>query len=226
MYCIDVKNVSKVYPMGNGTVKALDSISFFVETGDYLAITGPSGCGKSTLLHILGGLDAPDRGAVHIFGKALYERSSAQLATYRREEVGIVYQFYNLVPELTARENLMLPALLGGHKPSESLCDDILESLGLLPRGNCYPHELSGGQQQRIAIGRAVINCPKILLADEPTGNLDCENRDDILKLLKRLNESYKITILVVTHDPEVARVARRNIRLLDGRIIGDEVIG
>lgn len=225
MYCIEVNNVSKDYSMGNGKVKALDSVSFMVEAGDYLVITGPSGCGKSTLLHILGGLDEPKTGCVNIFGENLYERSPKQLAAYRRDTVGIVYQFYNLVPELTVRENLMLPALLGGGSPSDHRCDALLDHLGLLSRKNAYPHELSGGQQQKIAIGRAVINEPKILLADEPTGNLDSANRDEILCLLKMLNEIQKLTILVVTHDPAVAREARRNIHLLDGRLIRDEVI-
>lgn len=223
--CIQVQNIYKTYPVGDGAVNALNGLSFNVESGEYVAITGPSGCGKSTLLHILGGLDTPNSGTVHIFGKDLYARSQEQLAAYRREKVGIVYQFYNLVPELTARENLILPALLGGRKTSISQCDAMLDKLGLLTRADCFPNALSGGQQQKIAIGRAIINEPKILLADEPTGNLDSVNRDAILDLLKILNETLKLTLLVVTHDPVVAGTARRNIRLFDGRIIGDEVV-
>ena len=224
MHYIELRNVSKMYPVGNEWVAALSDISLTIKSGAFIAVTGPSGCGKSTLLHMIGGLNKPSSGSVYIRGKSLYEKSKSELALFRRKEAGIVYQFYNLVPELTAEENLILPALMDRKAIDKKQVDSILEILGMTDKRNFYPGQLSGGQQQKIAIGRAMINRPSLLLADEPTGNLDSAKRDEILGLFRYLNEQEAMTIMMVTHDNVVAQVAKRNIRMMDGRIVGDEV--
>lgn len=224
MYYIELKNVSKIYPAGNESVLALSDLSLKVKNGEFVAVTGPSGCGKSTLLHIVGGLSEPSSGKVYIHGKSLYEKSKSELALYRRKEAGIVYQFYNLVPELTAEENLILPALMDRKAIDEKQVNKILEILGMTDKRNYYPGQLSGGQQQKIAIGRALVNRPSLLLADEPTGNLDSAKRDEILELFHYLNEHEAMTIMLITHDNIVAQAAKRNIHMMDGKIVRDEV--
>lgn len=218
MCYIAVNDISKMYACGDETVPAVSHVSFTVEMGEFIAVTGPSGCGKSTLLHIMGGLNRPSSGSVTVQGRALYGQSSARLALFRRREAGIVYQFYNLVPELTARENLILPALMDGRKIPEKQVEEIFELLGMPEKKNFYPSQLSGGQQQKIAVGRALINHPPLLLADEPTGNLDTARRNDILRLFHYLNREEGMTIVLVTHDSFVARSARRNIQMRDGK--------
>lgn len=221
---VKVENISKVYPVGQEAVTALSNVSFQISKGEFTAVTGPSGCGKSTLLHIIGGLNKPTYGNIFICGKSLYEKNKSQLALYRRRQAGIIYQFYNLVPELTAEENLILPALMDHKKVSEKKLNDILEFLGMTEKRNFYPSQLSGGQQQKIAIGRALVYHPSLLLADEPTGNLDSANRNEILKLFCYLNKQESMTILMVTHDQEAAKAADRNIHMIDGSIVRDEV--
>lgn len=222
MHYIELNHVCKAFPDGSGTSEILSDLSFTVGKGEFLAVTGPSGSGKSTLLHMLGGLARPSSGDVWIDGEPLYERSRDALALYRRKKAGIVYQFYNLVPELTAEENLILPALMN-HTPIDKMhVKEILELLGMYQKRHLYPGQLSGGQQQKIAVGRALIQQPELLLADEPTGNLDSAKRDEILKLFSYLNEQEKMTILLVTHDPAAAQAAGRRICLLDGRIVLD----
>lgn len=225
MHYIEVKNVSKIYSVGNEPVNALTNISFAIEKGEFIAVTGPSGCGKSTLLHMIGGLSKPSSGQILNCGVSLYEKRNSELSLFRRREVGIVYQFYNLVPELTARENLLLPALMDGKSVDQREVKKILAVLGMENKANFYPGQLSGGQQQKIAIGRALINHPKLLLADEPTGNLDSAKRDDLLQLLRYMNEQEEMTILVVTHDSVVAQKANRVLHMMDGKIVNDEVI-
>ena len=225
MHYIEVKNVSKIYSVGNEPVNALTNISFAIEKGEFIAVTGPSGCGKSTLLHMIGGLSKPSSGQILNCGVSLYEKRNSELSLFRRREVGIVYQFYNLVPELTARENLLLPALMDGKSVDQREVKKILAVLGMENKANLYPGQLSGGQQQKIAIGRALINHPKLLLADEPTGNLDSAKRDDLLQLLRYMNEQEEMTILVVTHDSVVAQKANRVLHMMDGKIVNDEVI-
>ncbi len=222
---IELKNIFKIYPSGTEKVTALSDISLSINAGEFIAITGPSGCGKSTLLHMIGGLLPPTTGNIYIEGKSLYDQSKSQLALYRRTEVGIVYQFYNLVPELTAEENLILPALMRKKAIEPTQIAKILHILGMEDRKTYYPRQLSSGQQQKIAIGRALLNRPKLLLADEPTGNLDSAKRDEILELFHYLNSEEKMTILLVTHDAAVAQTAHRNLTMLDGKIIKDEVI-
>lgn len=224
MCYITVNDISKVYTAGDEKVSALSRVSFSVERGEFIAVTGPSGCGKSTLLHIMGGLSAPSAGSVSVRGKSLYRQNASGLALFRRREAGIVYQFYNLVPELTARENLLLPALMDGRKIPEKEIDQIFEILGIPDKKHSYPHQLSGGQQQKIAVGRALTNHPSLLLADEPTGNLDSAKRNDLLKLFHYLNRKEGMTIILVTHDSMVAESARRNIQMMDGKIVKDMV--
>lgn len=224
MHYIELKNISKIYSMGNEKVSALSNVSLHVKNGDFIAVTGPSGCGKSTLLHTIGGLNKPTSGEVLLQGKSLYEKTKSELALYRRKEIGIVYQFYNLVPELTAEENLILPALMNQKTIDTEHVTQILKLLGMTDKRNNYPNQLSGGQQQKIAIGRALINHPSLLLADEPTGNLDSAKRDEILDLFQYLNSEEKMTILLVTHDTAVAQTAKRIIQMVDGKIIKDEV--
>lgn len=221
---IKLENVSKIYSSGGEEVPAVASLSLEVESGEFVAITGPSGCGKSTLLHMIGGLSKPSSGNIFIMGNSLYNRTQSGLALYRRRQVGIVYQFYNLVPELTARENLILPALMDHRKIEKEWVDEIFELLGMKEKQNVYPSKLSGGQQQKIAVGRALVNHPLLLLADEPTGNLDSAKRDELLRLFYRLNEQEGMTVILVTHDDSIARTAKRNIRMIDGKIEKDEV--
>ena len=225
MHYIEVKNVSQIYSVGNEPVNALTNISFAIEKGEFIAVTGPSGCGKSTLLHMIGGLSKPSSGQILNCGVSLYEKRNSEISLFRRREVGIVYQFYNLVPELTARENLLLPALMDGKSVDQREVKKILTILGMENNANFYPGQLSGGQQQKIAIGRALINHPKLLLADEPTGNLDSAKRDELLQLLRYMNEQEEMTILVVTHDSVVAQKANRVLHMMDGKIVNDEVI-
>lgn len=225
MHYIEVKNVSQIYSVGNEPVNALTNISFAIEKGEFIAVTGPSGCGKSTLLHMIGGLSKPSSGQIFNCGVSLYEKRNSEISLFRRREVGIVYQFYNLVPELTARENLLLPALMDGKSVDQREVKKILTILGMENKANFYPGQLSGGQQQKIAIGRALINHPKLLLADEPTGNLDSAKRDELLQLLRYMNEQEEMTILVVTHDSVVAQKANRVLHMMDGKIVNDEVI-
>lgn len=225
MHYIEVKNVSQIYSVGNEPVNALTNISFAIEKGEFIAVTGPSGCGKSTLLHMIGGLSKPSSGQILNCGVSLYEKRNSEISLFRRREVGIVYQFYNLVPELTARENLLLSALMDGKSVDQREVKKILTILGMENKANFYPGQLSGGQQQKIAIGRALINHPKLLLADEPTGNLDSAKRDELLQLLRYMNEQEEMTILVVTHDSVVAQKANRVLHMMDGKIVNDEVI-
>lgn len=215
---MEIINLKKSFTVGNDSVDVLKGLSFQVDKGESLAIVGPSGCGKSTLLHILGGLGAPTSGSVQIDGTSLYDRSPSELALYRRKEAGFVYQFYNLVPELTAEENLLLPSLMNREKADQAYVEQILDLLGMQDRRFFYPSEFSGGQQQKIAIGRALIYHPSLLLADEPTGNLDSVKRDEVLELFSYLNKSEGMTIIMVTHDPAAAQACSRQICMLDGR--------
>ena len=226
MHYIEVKNVSQIYSVGNEPVNALTNISFAIEKGEFIAVTGPSGCGKSTLLHMIGGLSKPSSGQILNCGVSLYEKRNSEISLFRRREVGIVYQFYNLVPELTARENLLLPALMDGKSVDQREVKKILTILGMENKANFYPGQLSGGQQQKIAIGRALINHPKLLLADEPTGNLDPQRSLEIMMLLERINE-LGTTVLVVTHEKAlVNRFTKRVVAIEAGRIISDETGG
>ncbi|MDO4925778.1 MAG: ABC transporter ATP-binding protein [Turicibacter sp.] len=225
MEILKVEHVSKVYGEGPTAVKALDDISFSVNKGEFVAIIGPSGSGKSTLLHILGGVDYPSSGNVYIDQTNIYDLNETQLAVFRRRQIGLIYQFYNLMPVLNVRENVTLPLLLDHRKVDEAQLDELLKTLGLSERVNHLPNELSGGQQQRVSIGRALINYPALVLADEPTGNLDGKNSQEILELLKLSNKKYNQTLIVITHDEKIALQADRIISIEDGRIIKDEVI-
>lgn len=225
MEILKVEHVSKVYGEGPTAVKALDDISFSVNKGEFVAIIGPSGSGKSTLLHILGGVDYPSSGRVFIDQTNIYDLNETQLAVFRRRQIGLIYQFYNLMPVLNVRENVTLPLLLDHRKVDEAQLDELLKTLGLNERENHLPNELSGGQQQRVSIGRALINYPALVLADEPTGNLDGKNSQEILELLKLSNKKYNQTLIVITHDEKIALQADRIISIEDGRIVKDEVI-
>lgn len=222
---LKIKNLSKTYGKGNTLVKALDNVSFHVEKGEFVAIVGASGSGKSTLLHILGGVDRPTSGEVFVNEKDIYKLNETNLAIFRRREVGLIYQFYNLIPILTAEENITLPILLDRKKIDEAYLKELIATLDLKERKNHLPNELSGGQQQRVSIGRALMNRPSILLADEPTGNLDRKNSEEIIRLLKLSNEKYNQTIIMITHDQELALHAKRIITIVDGKIEKDEVI-
>ena len=206
-------------------VKALDNVSFTVEKGEFVAIVGPSGSGKSTLLHLLGGVDRPDSGKVYIDGTDIYDLNETNLAIFRRRQVGLIYQFYNLIPVLNVEENITLPMLLDGKKPDAERLEKVLEVLRLENRKTHLPNQLSGGQQQRVSIGRAIINNPSIVLADEPTGNLDSKNSEEIIELLKDSNRRYNQTLIVITHDESIALQADRIIAIEDGKIARDEVI-
>lgn len=225
MEILRVENLCKSYGKGETMVKALDNVSFSVEKGEFVAIIGPSGSGKSTLLHLLGGVDKPDSGKVYIDGTDIYSLNETNLAIFRRRQVGLIYQFYNLIPVLNVEENITLPMLLDGKKPDREQLEKILEVLQLSERKNHLPNQLSGGQQQRVSIGRAIINNPSIVLADEPTGNLDSKNSEDIIELLKESNRRYNQTLIVITHDESIALQADRVIAIEDGRISRDEVI-
>lgn len=226
MEILKVENLCKTYDTGGVPVKALDNVNFTVNKGEFVAIVGASGSGKSTLLHILGGVDRPTSGHVYLNGKDVYKLNENNLAIFRRREVGLIYQFYNLLPILNVKENITLPVLLDGKKPDIKYLNDLIHTLGLEDRVNHLPNELSGGQQQRVSIGRALMNHPALLLADEPTGNLDSKASREILELLKVSNEKYHQTIIMITHDKELALHANRIITIEDGKIISDELVG
>ncbi len=222
MEILKVENLVKTYVNGSSTINAVDNISFSVEKGDFVAIVGASGSGKSTLLHLLGGVDRPTSGKVYIDGVDIYKMDNDALAIFRRRQVGLIYQFYNLIPILNATENIVLPCRLDGKNVSKERLDEVLSTLGIENRKDHLPNELSGGQQQRVSIGRAIINNPALVLADEPTGNLDSKASDEIVTLLKQSNKKYNQTIIIITHDPEIAKEANRVITIEDGKIISD----
>ena len=222
---IQVEHLSKVYGKGENEAVALNDVSFSVKKGEFVAIIGASGSGKSTLLHILGGIDRPTSGEVFVDGQSVYEQTEDQLAVFRRRQVGLIYQFYNLIPVLNVEENITLPIRLDGRKINKKRLAELLEVLGLTKRRKHLPSQLSGGQQQRVSIGRALINAPAILLADEPTGNLDTQNTQEIMQLLKASNKSYHQTIVLITHDREIALQADRILEIQDGQLVRDEVI-
>lgn len=224
MKILETKNLSKTYGKGDTLVKALDNVSFSVDKGEFVAIVGPSGSGKSTLLHILGGVDVPTSGEVIIDGTDISKLDETALAIFRRRQIGLIYQFYNLIPILTVEENMTLPILLDGKKPNPKQLDTLVEKLGLGHRLSHLPNELSGGQQQRVSIGRALLNNPALLLADEPTGNLDSENSKEIIELLRQFNKEYNQTVIIITHDERIANSADRIIAIEDGKITRDEV--
>lgn len=224
MKILEVKNLCKTYGKGDTMVKALDIVSFSVEKGEFIAIVGPSGSGKSTLLHILGGVDVPTSGNVIIDKTDISQLNETALAIFRRRQIGLVYQFYNLIPILTVEENLTLPLLLDGKKPDAKTVGNLVNQLGLEQRLQHLPNQLSGGQQQRVSIGRALINNPALLLADEPTGNLDSENSREIISLLRRFNKQSNQTVIIITHDERIALSADRVIAIEDGKIVRDEV--
>ena len=222
MDILKVENLVKTYKNGNSTINAVDNISFNVEKGDFVAIVGASGSGKSTLLHLLGGVDRPTSGKVFIDNVDIYSMNNDALAIFRRRQMGLIYQFYNLIPILNVEENIVLPCKLDGKNVSKDRLNEIIDTLGLSARRKHLPNELSGGQQQRVSIGRAIINNPALVLADEPTGNLDSKASDEIVALLKESNKKYKQTIIVITHDPDIASVANRVITIEDGKIVSD----
>jgi putative ABC transport system ATP-binding protein len=222
---LQVKDLVKTYGKGDTTVTALDGVSFSVKKGEFVAIIGPSGSGKSTLMHLIGGVDRPTSGSVFIDGNEIYKSNESELAIFRRRNIGIIYQFYNLIPTLTAEENIMLPCLLDNRKPDDDKLQSILETIGLSDRAKHLPSELSGGQQQRVSVGRALINDPALILADEPTGNLDSKSSREIIDLLKLANKRYNQTLLIITHDEKIALQADRIITINDGQILRDEVI-
>lgn len=225
MGILKVENLRKTYGTGENQVHALDGVSFSVNKGEFIAIIGPSGSGKSTLLHILGGVDKPTSGKVYMNGNDVYAQNDEQLAIFRRREVGLIYQFYNLIPVLNVVENITLPVLMDGQKVNEARLNELLTTLKLNGRENHLPNQLSGGQQQRASIGRALMNAPAVVLADEPTGNLDSKNSQEILELLKLSNQKYNQTLIVITHDEDIALQADRIIAIEDGKIVRDEVI-
>lgn len=225
MEILKVENLTKVYGKGENEVRALNGVSFSVEKGDFVAIIGPSGSGKSTLLHTLGGVDRPTGGKVLVNGQDVYSRSDEQIAVFRRREVGLIYQFYNLIPVLNVEENMSLPVLLDGRNVNRDRLRELIRELDLVGREKHLPNQLSGGQQQRVSIGRALMNSPLIVLADEPTGNLDSKNSHEIVELLKRMNREYNQTLIMITHDESIALQARRIIAIEDGKIVRDEVI-
>ncbi len=225
MELLRIEHLSKVYGQGENQVRAVDDISFSVEKGEFLAIIGPSGSGKSTLLHILGGVDRPSGGKVYVDGQDVYAQNEDQLAIFRRRQVGLIYQFYNLIPVLNVVENMTLPVLMDGRKVNKERLSELLDVLGLRGREKHLPNQLSGGQQQRVSIGRALMNAPAVVLADEPTGNLDSRNSQEIVELLKLSNRKYGQTLVVITHDENIALQAHRVIAIEDGRITRDERI-
>ena len=225
MTILQTEHLSKTYGTGENAVHALDDISFSVEKGEFVSIIGPSGSGKSTLLHILGGVDRPSSGRVLMDGCDVYEQDDDALAVFRRRQVGLIYQFYNLIPVLNVVENMTLPVLMDGRKINEERLAELLDTLGLKGRTNNLPNQLSGGQQQRVSIGRALMNAPSVVLADEPTGNLDSKNSQEIVELLRSSNLKYNQTLIVITHDESIALQADRIIAIEDGRITRDERI-
>ena len=225
MEILRVESLTKVYGKGENEVRALDGVSFSVEKGEFVAVIGPSGSGKSTLLHILGGVDRPTSGRVLMDGKDVYAQNEDQLAIFRRRQVGLIYQFYNLIPVLNVTENITLPVLMDGQRVNSDRLKELITTLGLTGRENHLPNQLSGGQQQRVSIGRALMNAPAVVLADEPTGNLDSKNSKEIVDLLKISNEKYGQTLIVITHDESIALQADRIISIDDGKITREEVI-
>lgn len=223
MEILRVENLSKVYGKGENKVVALDNVSFSVEKGEFVAIVGASGSGKSTLLHLVGGVDRPTKGKVFIDGKNIYAMNDDKLAIFRRRQVGLIYQFYNLIPILNVEENITLPLELDNREVDKKTLKELLELLGLEHRSKHLPNELSGGQQQRVSIGRALITNPAIILADEPTGNLDSKSSDEIVALLKKSNKEYNQTIIMITHNMEIAKEADRIIKIEDGRIVEED---
>ena len=225
MEILRVENLTKIYGKGENEVRALDGVSFSVEKGEFTAIIGSSGSGKSTLLHLIGGVDTPSAGKVFVDGTDVYAQKEEALAIFRRRQVGLIYQFYNLIPVLNVRENITLPVLMDGRDVNEERLEELLSILDLKNRENHLPNQLSGGQQQRVSIGRALMNAPAIVLADEPTGNLDSKNSREIMQLLRYSNEKYHQTMLVITHDENIALQADRILELEDGKLVRDEVI-
>lgn len=225
MEILKVEHLSKVYGSDENKVMALNDVSFSVQKGEFVAIIGPSGSGKSTLLHILGGVDRPTGGKVFMNGQDVYQQNEEQLAIFRRRQVGLIYQFYNLIPILNVTENMTLPIQMDGRKVDQGHLDELLDILGLRGREKNLPNQLSGGQQQRVSIGRALMSSPAVVLADEPTGNLDSKNSQEIVELLKTSNKKYNQTLIVITHDEQIALQADRILAIEDGRIVRDEVI-
>ena len=226
MEFLNIEHLSKTYGKGETAVHALDDVSFTVPKGQMTAVIGPSGSGKSTLLHILGGVDKPTSGKVYLDGQDIYAQSATQLAIFRRRQVGLIYQFYNLIPVLTAEENITLPMLMDGRKPDREALLKLLDRLELTERRRHLPAQLSGGQQQRVSIGRALFSAPAVILADEPTGNLDSKNSAEIIQLLRRSNRELNQTMLIITHDENIALQCDRILSLADGRIVSDSLTG
>lgn len=224
MEILKIENLKKMYGKGENLVNAVDDVSFSIERGEFIAVVGPSGSGKSTLLHLIGGVDRPNDGKIYIEGTDISNYNSKELALFRRRKVGIVYQFYNLIPNLTVKHNIELPLTLDGRRVNEKLFDDIVNKLGISKKLNNFPSELSGGQNQRVAIARSLIYEPSLLLLDEPTGNLDCKNSNEIIEILKYFNHTLNQTIILVTHDESVALESDRIITIVDGKIAGDEI--
>lgn len=221
---LKVENLSKIYGKGENIIKAVDNMSFSINKGEFVAIVGASGSGKSTLLHLIGGIDRPTSGKIYVDNKDIYSLSDDELAIFRRRKIGLIYQFYNLIPILNVEENITLPLLLDGQKVKEEKLTEIVNLLKLDDRRHHLPHELSGGQQQRVSIGRALITMPSLILADEPTGNLDSKTSKEIIELLKQSNKLYNQTIVMITHDLQLANIADRIIIISDGKIISDGV--
>ena len=223
MNILTIEHLTRVYGTGPTAVTALDDVSFTVDAGEFVAIVGSSGSGKSTLMHLMGGVDRPTSGTVRLQGQDIYARSDEELAVFRRREVGLIYQFYNLIPVLDVVENMTLPVLMDGRTVNEDRLTSLIQTLGLTGREHHLPNQLSGGQQQRVAIGRALMNAPAVILADEPTGNLDTKNSAEIMALLRSSNRQLKQTLIVITHDEDIALMADRVIAIEDGRIVRDE---
>ena len=225
MVVLQVKDLSKIYGKDEAKVKALDGVSFSVNKGEFVAIIGASGSGKSTLMHLIAGVDRPTAGYVFVDNYDIFKQNESELAIFRRRNIGLIYQFYNLIPTLTAKENILLPRLLDNRKEDQNKLNNILATIGLTNRASHLPSQLSGGQQQRVAIGRALINDPSIILADEPTGNLDSKSSREVIDLLKLSNKRYNQTIIIITHDEKIALEADRIITISDGKIVSDEVL-
>ena len=223
MNILSIEHLTRVYGTGDTAVTALNDVSFTVEAGEFIAIIGSSGSGKSTLMHLMGGVDRPTSGTVRLQGQDIFARNDEQLAVFRRREVGLIYQFYNLIPVLDVVENMTLPVLMDGRSVNEQRLSALVRALGLTGREHCLPNQLSGGQQQRVTIGRALMNAPSVVLADEPTGNLDSKNSAEIMSLLRASNKKFKQTLIVITHDEDVTLMADRVIAIEDGRIVHDE---
>ncbi|MCH5194680.1 MAG: ABC transporter ATP-binding protein [Oscillospiraceae bacterium] len=226
MELLAVEDLCKIYGKGENEVRALDGVSFTIPKGQMTAVIGPSGSGKSTLLHILGGVDRPTSGKVFLDGQDVYAQNNNNLAVFRRRQVGLIYQFYNLIPVLNAEENITLPMIMDGRKPDPGHLNEMLDLLGLTDRRHHLPSQLSGGQQQRVSIGRALFTSPGVILADEPTGNLDSKNSREIIELLRKSNRELDQTMIIITHDESIALQCDRIITLADGRIVGDELTG